>query len=83
MFCQPVCNDLLSHSGLESPDIGILQLLGDDFFQPVLSTVNLADSLMKFQTETAQRGAVLELGLIVNVCGTEPVDLNTACEKES
>lgn len=37
----------------------------------------LAYSFVEFEIEPAKRGAVLELGLIVNVRTAEPIDLNS------
>ena len=68
---------------LEPPHVRILGTGAHNFVQPLQPAIVLADSLVKFQVQASQRRAVLEFGLVVNVRGTEAVDLDASCCNQS
>lgn len=78
MLNKPLGDDLLSYPRLESPYIWVFQFFLNHIVQFVKSTIVLADSLVELQVEAAQSGAVLEFGLVVDICCSEAVDLDTA-----
>lgn len=67
MLSQPLGDDFLGDSGFELPDCRVLDAFADHLVQPLGPPVLATDSLMEFEIQTAQGGAVLEFGLIVDV----------------
>lgn len=76
VLSQPVLDHLLRSPGLKPPDIRILELLLDNLVQPVQAAIVTTDPLVKLEIQTTQRGAVLELGLVVDICGSKAINLD-------
>ena len=77
MFSQPVTNNLFSNSSLESPDVRVLELLVHHLTQPALPAVDIADTFVKFKTQSTHGGTILKLRLVINICTTKTIDLYT------
>lgn len=75
MLLQPICNDLFRNMRLEPPNLRIFTIFLLHLIQPIESTIVLANPLMQLEVEPAQRGAILEFGLIIYVAGSKAIDL--------
>lgn len=78
ILSQPIPDYLFSNPCFEPPYIRILKLLLNDFIQPLQASIVSADPLVKLKIQPSQRSAILELGLVVDVCCPEAVNLYAA-----
>jgi len=78
ILSQPLRDNPLLHVSLKAPYILIFQALLHDVRQSFLSTIMATDPLMQFKIDATERCAILELSLIIDVCRTKTIDLDTA-----